>query len=101
MLIKNLNFFEQVDSANDVQGGAAADTVADTFAFSGSGVSIGDGRAGAGARGDFRSYTKTRTKATAQPYSASGVAGAAASGVDRKGSIKASVKGSVSSGFGF
>ncbi|MEM8719924.1 MAG: hypothetical protein AAGE84_11530 [Cyanobacteria bacterium P01_G01_bin.39] len=101
MLIRNLNFFEQVDSANDVQGGAAAGTFAGTFAFTGSGLSVGDADADAAALGNFNTFAKTDTTATAQPFSASGAAGAAASGVDSNGSIAASVDGSVSSAFGF
>ena len=80
MLIRNLQFFEQVDNESEIQGGASAFTRTTTV----------------GARGNFRTFTKTTTGATASPNTGSGVAGAAASGVDRDGDIAASVSGSVS-----
>ncbi len=92
MLIRNLQFFEQVDNESEIQGGASAFTRAVTAA----GPGLGFGDADARARGDFRSFTRTTTGATASPDTGSGVAGAAASGVDRDGSIAASVAGSVS-----
>ena len=91
MLIRNLQFFEQSDDARSIQGGAFAGTRVRTRASRG----FGQGQAAALGLGDFRSFAKTTTGGTASPNTGSGVAGAAASGVDRKGDVKGSVNGSV------
>lgn len=96
MLIRNIQFFEQVDSADDIQGGVFAGTAVGTSAAPG----FGDAGAAALGLGDFRAFTKTDTTATAGPFTGSGAAGAAASGADRDGSVAGSVVGSVSVGFG-
>lgn len=96
MLIQNLQFVEQIDNAGDIEGGASART----GVFTRAGRGFGQGEAAAEGRGNFRSFALTTTGGTATPNSGTGVAGAAASGVDRNGNIAASVDGSVSAFFG-
>ncbi len=93
MLIRNLQFFEQVDNESEIQGGGFfARTSAFTFADRG----VGLAGATADAEGNFRTFTKTTTGATASPDTGSAVAGAAAGAADTKKGVAASVTGSVS-----